>query len=73
MVPLPVSILLAALLPPVDPEDQEPGQGQRQDVPDGQEQPKYNWPGSKQFFSCNIVNSLSILLILIQELYLYVL
>ena len=57
MISLPVSIPLAALHPPVDPEEQ--GEGQRQDVPDSEE-PGDNQPGGKWFFGCNFVNSLSI-------------
>ena len=66
MISLPVSIPLAALLPPVDPEDQEQGQDQRRDVPDGQE-PEDNQPGGKCFFCLNLINSLSIFFILIKK------
>ena len=69
MISLPVSIPLAALFPPVDPEEQ--GQGQRQDVPDSQDSGD-NQPGGK-FFGCNFINSLSIFFILIQKWYPYVL
>ena len=48
MISLPVSISLAALHPPVDPEEQ--GEGQRQDVPDSEE-PGDNQPGGKWFFA----------------------
>ena len=41
-VSLPVPIPLAALPPPVDPKDQKQRQGQRNDVPDCQEQPEDN-------------------------------
>ena len=64
MISLPVSIPLAALLPPVDPEEE--GQGQRQDVPDS-EAPGDNQPGGISFFAHNFINSLSIFFILTQN------
>ena len=73
VVSLPVAIPMAALPPPLDPEDKEQGQDPKQDVPGGQEQVEDNQSGGKQFFNCNFIKSSSLFFILIEKLHLYVL